>query len=86
MGKHLIVAKAICEFYRGESPQVIRCGEESTTNHKVFPDRSEWVNHKNQYCYCNKCRLCPNYISILFSKLSSESRKTIIEQIEKMTR
>lgn len=60
MGKHYISKYAICPCYRSEERQVIRCGTEQTTIHRVFCDASEAKEYKKEYCRHNfmQCPIC----------------------------
>lgn len=60
MGKHYISKYAICPCYRSEERQVIRCGVEQTTVHRVFNNASEAKEYKKKYCQ-HSFMQCPIY-------------------------
>lgn len=60
MGKHTICRKSRCYCYRAEGPQIIYCGLEITTIHKVFANKTDAKAFKEDYCQ-NDFESCPIY-------------------------
>lgn len=53
MGKHTISSKARCYCYRSEGPQIVYCGINITTVHRVFDRKSDAKEFKERYCRSN---------------------------------
>ena len=60
MGKHYISKNSICPCYRSEERQVIRCGVDVTTIHRVFADATAAKEYKQKYCQ-QQYERCPIY-------------------------
>ena len=82
--KYYYSPKVKCPLYRGEMPQLIRCGEVTAGDWKVFSDRAEWSAHKDVYCH-KDYQNCPVYITMIhFNKLSPANKQMILDIIKRM--
>lgn len=52
MPKHMVHKRAVCPYYRHESPQMIYCDGvmDETVTHLAFANRSVAVAYKKSYC------------------------------------
>lgn len=62
MGKYYVSSKAACPYYRGELPQLLRCGilKKGGTVQQAFGDKTEMKIYRAKHCeddYMN----CPIY-------------------------